>query len=134
MCKKLTNAVLTVAKALHALNRTLGRLIMAVSAGVEAIAAWGSDWRTVALAERAAKEAAQAAATEAGAALTSANQALADFQANDASTDASQIAEALAAADQAAQDRLAELKAGDPATDDEGAPTEDPQPAPPFEE
>lgn len=133
VCKKLIEAVLRIGDALNSINRNFGRFIMAVSPAVEAIAGWGTNWRDVALAERAAKEAAVAAAETSLADATAAREALAAFQADDAATDASQL---LAAAEQAENDartRLDELKAGDPTTDDGGNPVPDPAPEPPSE-
>lgn len=135
MCKltrTISESAADITAAIRSLTRAIKEFIVAVSPAVEAIASWGTGWRDVALAERAAKEAALAEVETLGGELSTANQALADFQADDAATDAQQLADAAAAADQAAQDRLAELKAGDPATGDN--PTPDPEPEPPIDE
>lgn len=120
--------------ALERVPELIERLIIVASQAVEAIASWGTNWRDVALAERAAKEAAVAAAEEAANDATAAREALEAWVADDANTDAEQITAALAEYEQAAVDRLEQLKAGDPATETPDPATEPPAEGDPVDE
>lgn len=95
------------------INKQLGRIMATLQEILAAIAAWGTSWRDVALAERARADAAVAGLTDAQAAAQASADALAQYQADDAATDAAQIAAQAQADADTAQETLDEVLALD---------------------
>lgn len=102
-----------VAAQLRAINNRLGVIMATLAEILDGFRAWGQSWKDRANAETARADAAVAALTEAQAAAQTSADALAAFQADDAATDASQIANQAQADADAAQAALDAALAAD---------------------
>lgn len=95
------------------ISQQIGEVMASLSEVLEGFKSWGTSWKDQATAEKARADAAVAALGDMPQQLQAAADALAQFQADDAATDATQLAQQAQADADAAQAKLDEVLAAD---------------------